>query len=183
MDKLTNVFCSYSGGGIYVYHALYNGKVWISSDLAYYGSYDVNPDLIESKYNCDYDSHWVTPDFPLPTWAELLDSIRQNYGKPNCTNLDLDEVERILRNCHPNLDRRLDEQELYEPSPHERNMETICQFIEAFEDFLDEKGIVIPNDEKEQSPDTASNIYGTDYGNLSDRIEKLLRQYNVLEEE
>lgn len=53
-------------------------------------------------------------------------------------------------------------------------LEIICDFIETFEDFLDEKGIVIPNDEKEQSPDTASNIYGTDYGILSDRIETLL---------
>lgn len=66
--------------------------------------------------------------------------------------------------------------------PHERNMGVICQFIEAFEDFLDEKGIVIPNDEKNEDPD-ASNIYGTDYGNLSDSIEELLRTYNVLEEE
>ena len=66
--------------------------------------------------------------------------------------------------------------------PHERNMGVICQFIEVFEDFLDEKGIVIPNDEKDEDPD-ASNIYGTDYGNLSDSIEELLRTYNVLEEE
>ena len=52
-------------------------------------------------------------------------------------------------------------------------LETISLFIEAFEDFLDEKGIVIPNDEKDDDPD-ASNIYGTDYGILSDRIEELL---------
>ena len=68
------------------------------------------------------------------------------------------------------------------PGPHERNMGVICQFIEAFEDFLDEKGIVIPNDEKDEDP-YASNIYGTDYGNLSDSIEELLRAYNVLEKE
>lgn len=58
-------------------------------------------------------------------------------------------------------------------------LETICEFIEAFEDFLDEKGIVIPNDEKEQDPD-ASNIYGTDYGNLESRLESLLIRYGVL---
>lgn len=62
-------------------------------------------------------------------------------------------------------------------------LETICDFIEAFEDFLDEKGIVIPNDEKDQDPDSASNIYGTDYGNLSDRIEHLLIRYGVLKGE
>ena len=59
-------------------------------------------------------------------------------------------------------------------------LETICEFIECFEDFLDEKGIVIPNDEKEQDPESASNIYGTDYGNLSDRIESLLIRYGIL---
>lgn len=53
-------------------------------------------------------------------------------------------------------------------------LEILNSFIEVFEDFLDEKGIVIPNDEKEQSPESAANIYGTDYGNLSDRIETLL---------
>ena len=57
-------------------------------------------------------------------------------------------------------------------------LETICSFIEAFEDFLDEKGIVIPNDEKDDDP-YASNIYGTDYGNLSDRIETLLVNLGV----
>ena len=50
-------------------------------------------------------------------------------------------------------------------------LETICEFIEAFEDFLDEK---------EQDPESASNIYGTDYGNLSDKIESLLIRYGVL---
>ena len=58
-------------------------------------------------------------------------------------------------------------------------LETICEFIEAFEDFLDEKGIVIPNDEKEQDPN-ASNIYGTDYGILESRLESLLIRYGVL---
>ena len=67
-------------------------------------------------------------------------------------------------------------------SPHEENLTTISLFIEVFEDWLDEKGVVIPNDEKNDDPD-ASNIYGTDYGELSDRIEELLRHYNILEEE
>lgn len=62
-------------------------------------------------------------------------------------------------------------------------LETICEFIEVFEDFLDEKGIVIPNDEKNESPESASNIYGTDYGNLSDMIEPLLIRYGVLKGE
>lgn len=61
-------------------------------------------------------------------------------------------------------------------------LETICEFIEAFEDFLDEKGIVIPNDEKDQDPD-ASNIYGTDYGNLESRLDDLLVRLGMMEKE
>lgn len=48
------------------------------------------------------------------------------------------------------------------------------------EDFLDEKGIDIPNPEKEQS-DCPSTIYGTDYGILSDRIETLLVRLGYME--
>lgn len=59
-------------------------------------------------------------------------------------------------------------------------LETLGCIIELFEDFLDEKGIVIPNDEKEQEPDSASNIYGTDYGNLSDRLEHLLIRLGMM---
>lgn len=59
-------------------------------------------------------------------------------------------------------------------------LETLGCIIELFEDFLDEKGIFIPNDEKDQSPDSASNIYGTDYGNLSDRLEHLLIRLGMM---
>lgn len=58
-------------------------------------------------------------------------------------------------------------------------LETIAQFIDIFDDFLDEKGVDIPNDERDEDP-CASNIYGTDYGILSDRIESLLIRYGVL---
>ena len=58
-------------------------------------------------------------------------------------------------------------------------LETIGTFIDIFEDFLEEKGIDIPNDEKDQSPDTAAIIYGTDYGVLSDQIESLLINLGV----
>ena len=65
---------------------------------------------------------------------------------------------------------------------NQTRLELMCSIIETFEDFLEEKGIVIPNDEKEQSPDSASNIYGTDYGNLSDDIENILMAYGLFEE-
>lgn len=60
-----------------------------------------------------------------------------------------------------------------------RRLETIAQFVDIFDDFLDYKGVDIPNDERDQDP-CASNIYGTDYGWVADRIETLLMQLNVL---
>lgn len=51
--------------------------------------------------------------------------------------------------------------------------ELAIAIIEKFEDFLDEKGIVIPNKEKDEDP-IASNIYGSDYYKLEDEIIELL---------
>lgn len=92
---------------------------------------------------------------------------------------------------HPDTNVRLDEEGLNDadepdgqnknpPHPSEERLEIIAPFIEIFEDFLDDKGIVIENDEKEQS-ESPSNIYGTDWGNLCDRIEAYLINLGVLE--
>ena len=64
--------------------------------------------------------------------------------------------------------------------------ELIGQFIDLFEDFLDEKGVKIPNDEKiedatEDEEDCIANIYGTDYGDLSDGIEEILTRWELIE--
>jgi len=59
------------------------------------------------------------------------------------------------------------------------------QIIEVFEDFLEEKGIDVPNDEKAEAddPESAAIIYGTDYGWLQTELEKLLVNWNIIEEE
>ena len=186
MAKLTDVYCTYTGGGIYVVTAKC-GDVYLGTDLGYIGTYDVPYWDIEEKYNCDYDSHWKDIVEPLPTWEELLNAIRKSYEDGVSTNVDMDELERIFHRYHPNLNVRMGQFDT-EPTPdpvddNSERLETICEFIEAFEDFLDEKGIVIPNDEKDQDPESASNIYGTDYGNLSDKIESLLIRYGVLKGE
>lgn len=66
--------------------------------------------------------------------------------------------------------------------------EFIGQIIDLFEDFLDAKGVKIPNDEKiedatEDIEDCIANIYGSDYGDLSDGIEEILTRWKLLEEE
>ena len=63
--------------------------------------------------------------------------------------------------------------------------EVIGQIIDTFEDFLEEKGIDIPNDEKDDrdDPDSAAIIYGTDYGNLQSALEELMLNWGVVEKE
>ena len=53
-------------------------------------------------------------------------------------------------------------------------LETECDIIEAFEDFLERRGITIDNPEKEEVGEDASLIYGSDYGELQDKIEAIL---------
>lgn len=60
---------------------------------------------------------------------------------------------------------------------------TTSEIIEIFEDFLDSKGIIIDNPEKEQSPDSASNIYGTDYGMIQCQLESLFMDKELVTQE
>jgi hypothetical protein len=117
-------------------------------------------DIVIHRYGQDDYSAWFTDDVTKDTHGY---SVRGSL---------LDIMEEVR-----------DELPARKVMDNSERLETICDFIEAFEDFLDEKGIVIPNDEKDQDPDSASNIYGTDYGNLSDSIEHLLIRYGVLKGE
>lgn len=52
------------------------------------------------------------------------------------------------------------------------------ELIEAFESFLEDRGIDVPNEEKTQS-ESPSTIYGTDYGELEDRLTEVLNSFDV----
>ena len=58
--------------------------------------------------------------------------------------------------------------------------EFLGQLIDVFEDFLDEKGIVIPNPEKDDDPDNPANLYGTDYGNIQSALEEIFINWGIL---
>lgn len=189
MAKLTNVTCDYTGGGIWVYSARFNDEVWLYGGLDwYFGSYSIKGSEIEDEHDSDYDSYWMNPSVPFPTWNEILQSLRT---VPEST-LFFDEWEYQLRRANPNMNEPciiLEDNDPLKDAPtavpkdsNTDRLMTIESFIEVFEDFLDEKGIVIENDEKDQS-EGPSNIYGTDYGILSDRIESLLIRYGVLKGE
>ena len=75
---------------------------------------------------------------------------------------------------------------VYDPDPvpvitdNSEQLCVLCNIIEVFEDFLDERGIVIENDDKDdaisqgEDPECIANIYGCDYGELEDRIRPIL---------
>ncbi len=65
---------------------------------------------------------------------------------------------------------------------HSERMEFFGLFADVFEDFLDEKGVEIPNPEKEDD-DNAAILYGTDYDQIVSGIEGILISYGVLEKE
>ena len=54
--------------------------------------------------------------------------------------------------------------------------------MDVIEDFLEEKGIDIPNSEKEES-DNPAILYGSDYGILCYDIERVLIAWGVLEDD
>lgn len=60
-------------------------------------------------------------------------------------------------------------------------IEFLGQLIDVFEDFLDEKGIMIPNPEKNEDPDNPANLYGTDYENIQSALEETLVNWGILE--
>lgn len=58
--------------------------------------------------------------------------------------------------------------------------EFLGQIIDIFEDFLDERGIELPNDERNQDPDNAAIIYGTDYGYLAEELEVMMIEWDLM---
>lgn len=69
-------------------------------------------------------------------------------------------------------------------TPTEDTTEFIGQIIDIFENFLDEKGVVIENPERDEDEDLdaemSANIYGSDYDRLSDEITDTLKRWNVI---
>ena len=65
--------------------------------------------------------------------------------------------------------------------------EFIGQIIDIFEDFLDEKGVILENEERDCDPDLdpefAANIYGSDYDQLQDEIRRTLEHWNICKKE
>ena len=77
-----------------------------------------------------------------------------------------------------------------EPSADSRTRHhLLLDLIETVEDFLEDRGISVPNSEKDEaiaageSPYEISTIYGSDYGELSDGFESVLVGWGLLPQE
>lgn len=55
-------------------------------------------------------------------------------------------------------------------------MTIVQEILEIFEDYLEEKGVEINNPERAES-DTAAQLYGTEYGDLENKITNLITTY------
>lgn len=58
--------------------------------------------------------------------------------------------------------------------------EFVGQVIDIFEDFLDDRGIQVDNPERKETGDPTAAIYGSDYGELCDKIENLLKWWDLI---
>lgn len=61
---------------------------------------------------------------------------------------------------------------------HEK-AEFLGQIIDIFEDFLEERGVMLDNPEREEDDDAAI-IYGTDYGELQSQLEELMVNWRLM---
>ena len=57
----------------------------------------------------------------------------------------------------------------------------LVMLIETFEEFLEKRGVDIPNEEKKESEDPCT-IYGTDFSELEDELEATLDAFDICSE-
>lgn len=101
MDRkatFANVQCYYTGGGIWVYSAKFNGA-WLYGSLdSYMGVYSIPGETIENRHNCEYEKFAVTlKDYP--TWGDILQSLKQGLAADPC----LHEITENLKRNNPDL--------------------------------------------------------------------------------
>ena len=116
-------------------------------------------DIVVHRYGVDDYSAWVTDDVT-----------KDDHG---CS------VRGTLIDIMEELRDELPARRIHDRS---ERLEILSSFIEIFEDFLEKRGIDVPNDEKEDDP-YASPIYGSDYGELESGIEDLLIRLGMIDKE
>ena len=97
----THVKCYYTGGGIYVFSACWEGSCWIYGGLDnYMGCYSIPGEEIEEKHNNRYEDFVTVPPSGIyPTWREVFDAIHENMDPSY-------DAERSLLYFNPDLSKK-----------------------------------------------------------------------------
>lgn len=120
MNRITDVYCYYTGGGIYVYSAKY-GDVFLYGTLdQYIACYRVRGEILfhdddlceqfgwSDELNAftlegSEEDYYVGPDkIEYPTWKAILRSLQ----KPNFYGYGTADIEETLRYWNPDLSKR-----------------------------------------------------------------------------
>ena len=70
---------------------------------------------------------------------------------------------------------------------YQEKLELVGQCIDLFEDFLEVRGIKLPNVEIDEAiedgedPEDLAIIYGSDYGELSEGLENIMTRWGLIE--
>lgn len=123
MNKITDVYCYYTGGGIYVYSAKY-GNVYLYGTLdQYIHCYKVRGEILYNDEECcktfgwtdelnsfvledDENDYYIAPDeIEYPTWRRILHSLQ----KPGFYGYGTADMEETLRYWNPDLSKHTNE--------------------------------------------------------------------------
>lgn len=123
MNKITDVYCYYTGGGIYVYSAKY-GNVYLYGTLdQYICCYKVRGEILfRDEDLCSQfgwtdelnsfvlegseDDYYISPDdIEYPTWKDILRSLQ----KPGFYGYGTADMEETLRYWNPKLSKHTNE--------------------------------------------------------------------------
>ena len=100
--NFTQVKCYYTGGGIYVFSARWEGSCWIYGGLDnYMGCYSVPGEEIEEQHDCRYEDYEAVPVSGIyPTWRDVFHAIHENIP-------DSYDMERSLLRFNPDLSKKV----------------------------------------------------------------------------
>lgn len=171
--RFTNVSFEYTGGGIYVFTALYNGEVWFVTDFLCpdsYGCYDIHPSKVEEDVTINglinYDGHWKNPSCPLPTWCEVVMAIEESFGNGKQI---ADLVRELLERHDIGINWIVGRTPTPEEEANERRLMILAEFMDVTLDYLEDHDI--PHDHEDLCC------------HLSGNLEDLLTRYGVLKGE
>ena len=118
------------------------------------------------------DLRTMTDDELMDLRKDVVDE-REGCSDMSCKGLALDEVCGMIDN---ELDYRKEH-------PHPKN-NFIATIIDNLEDWLDEKGVQIPNNERDKDdPDNSANFYGEDFDWAMEMIRDVCAKNGIIVED